>query len=324
MGSGAFLVQACRWLADRLVEAWSLTEEAGKTVSADGYVLEMPDTKELLPRDTDARIVIARRLIAERCLYGVDLNSLAVELAKLSIWLVTLAKGRPFGFLDHNLRCGDSLLGIHRIDQLTQLSMNPTTQGQLRLFGKDIKRAVHEAIALRQQLRETPIRDVHDVESMAQLNTNARVRLDVPGSIADAFIGEVLAARGNAVALETALVSLAIQAEQAMEGDKEQLILMQQRAITTFSTDLPASKLPRKPFHWPLEFPEVFEFSGGFDCIVGNPPFLGGQKITGTMGDCYREYLVNAIAGGKRGSADLVAYFFIKANSLLGPNGFLG
>jgi type II restriction/modification system DNA methylase subunit YeeA len=56
--------------------------------------------------------VIARRLIAERCLYGVDLNPLAVELAKLSIWLVTLAKGRPFGFLDHNLRCGDSLLGI--------------------------------------------------------------------------------------------------------------------------------------------------------------------------------------------------------------------
>lgn len=94
------------------------------------------------------------------------------------------------------------MLGIHRIDQLTQLSMNPTTQGQLRLFGKDIKRAVHEAIALRQQLRETPIRDVHDVESMAQLNTNARVRLDVPGSIADAFIGEVLAARGNAVALK--------------------------------------------------------------------------------------------------------------------------
>ncbi|MBO1549609.1 Eco57I restriction-modification methylase domain-containing protein [Yersinia pseudotuberculosis] len=324
MGSGAFLVQACRWLADRLVEAWSLAEKAGKTVSTDGYVLEMPDTKELLPRDTDARIVIARRLIAERCLYGVDLNPLAVELAKLSIWLVTLAKGRPFGFLDHNLRCGDSLLGIHRIDQLTQLSMNPITQGQLRLLGKDIKQAVHEAIALRQQLRETPIRDVHDVESMAQLNTNARVRLDVPGSIADAFIGEVFAASGNAVALETALVSLAIQAEQAMEGDKEQLTLIQKRTITTFSADLPTDKLSRKPFHWPLEFPEVFERCGGFDCIVGNPPFLGGQKITGTMGDCYREYLVNAIAGGKRGSADLVAYFFIKANSLLAPHGFFG
>jgi hypothetical protein len=86
----------------------------------------MPTPRNLLPRDTEARTVIARRLIAERCLYGVDLNPLAVELAKLSIWLVTLAKGRPFGFLDHNLRCGDSLLGIHRLDQLTQLSMNPT------------------------------------------------------------------------------------------------------------------------------------------------------------------------------------------------------
>lgn len=324
MGSGAFLVQACRWLADRLVEAWSLTEESGKTVSVNGDVLEIPDAHELLPRDTDARIIIARRLIAERCLYGVDLNPLAVELAKLSIWLVTLAKGRPFGFLDHNLRCGDSLLGIHRIDQLTQLSMAPTTQGQLRLFGKGIEQAVHEAVALRKQLRETPIRDVHDVESMAQLNANARVSLDVPGCIADAFIGEVFATSGNAVALETALVSLAIQAEQAMEGDNEQLALMQQRAITAFSTDLPPGKLSRKPFHWPLEFPEVFEHSGGFDCIVGNPPFLGGQKITGTMGDCYREYLVNAIAGGRRGSADLVAYFFIKANSLLGPNGYFG
>ena len=70
--------------------------------------------EEPLPREAEERNIIARRLIAERCLYGVDLNPLAVELAKLSIWLVTLAKGRPFGFLDHNLRCGDSLLGIHR------------------------------------------------------------------------------------------------------------------------------------------------------------------------------------------------------------------
>ncbi len=125
MGSGAFLVQACRWLSDRLVEAWSLVEATGKTVSVDGEVLDAGTAKEPLPRDSEARTVIARRLIAERCLYGVDLNALAVELAKLSIWLVTLAKGRPFGFLDHNLRCGDSLLGIHRLDQLTELTMTP-------------------------------------------------------------------------------------------------------------------------------------------------------------------------------------------------------
>lgn len=325
MGSGAFLVQACRWLADRLVEAWSLTEESGKTVSVDGDVLEIPDAKEILPRDTDARIVIARRLIAERCLYGVDLNPLAVELAKLSIWLITLAKDRPFGFLDHNLRCGDSLLGIHRMDQLTQLSMSPATQGQLRLFGKDIKQAVHEAIALRQQLRETPIRDVHDVESMAELNANARSRLYVPECIADAFIGEVFATGGNAVALETALASLAIQAEQAMAGDNEQLVLMQQRAISAFSTDLPTGKLSRKPFHWPLEFPEVFTHErGGFDSIIGNPPFLGGKRISGVLGTAFRNWLVDHIAEGRRGSADLVAYFFLRAWSILRKEGGFG
>ena len=130
MGSGAFLVQVCRWLADRLVDAWSQVEASNKTVSVDGEVLEAGGVTEPLPQDSEARTIIARRLIAERCLYGVDLNPLAVELAKLSIWLVTLAKGRPFGFLDHNLRCGDSLLGIHRLDQLTELSMTPSEIGR--------------------------------------------------------------------------------------------------------------------------------------------------------------------------------------------------
>ena len=83
MGSGAFLVQACRWLADRLVEAWTQAEATGKTVGVDGEIMDTPNTKESMPRDSDTRTVIARRLIAERCLYGVDLNSLAVELAKL-------------------------------------------------------------------------------------------------------------------------------------------------------------------------------------------------------------------------------------------------
>ena len=106
MGSGAFLVQTCRWLAERLVEAWSLAEKNGTVISVDGEVLDAANGKELLPSDIEVRTLIARRLIAERCLYGVDLNPLAVELAKLSIWLVTLAKGRPFGFLDHNLQIG--------------------------------------------------------------------------------------------------------------------------------------------------------------------------------------------------------------------------
>ncbi|MEE3559919.1 hypothetical protein QO161_32945, partial [Pseudomonas aeruginosa] len=89
MGSGAFLVQACRWLADRLVEAWAQAEAQGHTIGVDGQVADASASVEALPRDTETRTIAARRLIAERGLYGVDLNPLAVELAKLSIWLVT-------------------------------------------------------------------------------------------------------------------------------------------------------------------------------------------------------------------------------------------
>ncbi len=79
-----------------------------------------------------------------------------------------------------------------------------------------------------------------------------------------------------------------------------------------------------KPFHWPLEFPEVFMERGGFDGIVGNPPFMGGQKITGNLGLVYREYLVGNLANGQRGSADLCAYFFLRAESLLRRDGQFG
>lgn len=325
MGSGAFLVQACRWLADRLVEAWALAETQGHTVGIDGRVVPPGSKVEPLPRDVEERTLHARRLVAERCLYGVDLNPLAVELAKLSLWLVTLAKGRPFGFLDHNLRCGDSLLGIHRLDQLTQLRMSPRTDGfpAFRSF-ESIERAVQEAIELRRRLRETPIRDIRDVEVMAHLDADARQKLELPELLADAFIGEVFAARGG-VALENALASLAVQAGRAIEGDEETRAAQRRRADMTLATDLPVGKPPRRPFHWPLEFPEVFaDGKGGFDAMVGNPPFLGGQRITGVAGTAFRDWLVTHVADGRRGSADLVAYFFLRAWSLLREGGGFG
>jgi len=324
MGSGAFLVQACRWLADRLVEAWALAEAQGHTVGIDGRVAEAGSTVEQLPRDVEERTIVARRLVAERCLYGVDLNPLAVELAKLSLWLTTLAKGRPFGFLDHNLRRGDSLLGIHRLEQLTQLSMNPTGLGQMRLFGQTIERAVREAIELRSRLRETPIRDIRDVEVMAHLDAAARQRLEVPELIADAFIAEVFASGGNGSALENALASLAVQAERVIAGDRDAIDSMRRRAAEALATDLPAGKPPRRPFHWPLEFPEVFvDGKGGFDAIVGNPPFSGGRLVGRRFGLAYQEYL-KLVRNGIVGSPDLCVYFYLRAFALLGAQGCFG
>ena len=326
MGSGAFLVQACRWLSDRLVEAWSQVEASGITMSVDGEVLDAGATKEPMPRDSDARTVIARRLIAERCLYGVDLNPLAVELAKLSIWLVTLAKDRPFGFLDHNLRCGDSLLGIHRLDQLTELSMTPERKGERsgHLFGQNVEKAVIDAIELRQRLREMPIRDIHDVEAMARLDAESRRHLEVPERIADAFIGDVLASGGNASALANGLASLAILAGQAVDGVIEATQSIATRISRNLIIDLTTEQSSRRPFHWPLEFPEVFVSErSGFDAFVGNPPFLGNRLWKGSMGEKL-QWQCQMILGTSPGKIDLSIVFHRRVVDLLRADGCYG
>lgn len=323
MGSGAFLVQACRYLAERLVESWGKAEADGAALTGEGEVLEALEGRDPLSSEPLERLTMARRLVAERCLYGVDINPMAVELAKLSLWLVTLAKGRPFGFLDHNLRHGNSLLGIHRLEQLTELSMTP--KGRPRLFAGNIERAVNEAIALRKALREVPIRDISDVRVMANLDADARRILDGPHRVADALVGEALRHAESPSGLENALRVLDTEAARALDGDDGGIGDVSERARVALGTDMPSGMQTRDTLHWPLEFPEVFVRSnGGFDAFVGNPPFLGGQKITGAMGTAFRNYLVRWVADGQRGSADLVVYFFLSCYDLLREGSGLG
>lgn len=323
MGSGAFLVQVCRWLAERIVDAWAVEEKAGRHISSEGIAIDDLDGLEALPVNPEDRLVIARRLAAERCLYGVDLNPLAVELAKLSIWLVTLAKGRPFGFLDHNLKCGDSLLGIHRLDQLTELSMAPGTKQQ-RLFGKSIELAVRNAIELRKRLREIPIRDIHDIEAMALLDTDARVCLEVSERISDAVIGIEFISGGSETAQNVAIASLSTQAELAINGDLEALKQIIQQTDSALSIDLEREGAIRRPFHWPLEFPEVFvEKRLGFDAFVGNPPFVFGKNVSATLGGAYNAFLVKANPAATK-NVDLCAHFFYRAFILLCETGAQG
>ncbi len=323
MGSGAFLVQVCRWLGERVVEAWGNEEAQGKAITVDGDVKDSLGGLEPISTSLDDRLIIAKRLIAEKCLYGVDLNPLAVELAKLSIWLVTLAKGRPFGFLDHNLRDGDSLLGIHRLDQLTEFTMNPTGTGNKPLFAQNIETAVDEVIEIRKSLRQTPIRDIRDVEVMAKLDKQARQKLESIELVADAMVGETLASGGNVNVLKEALASLSAYVGDFLAGNNEIERNIRSKDRRNLSSELPVGKASRKPFNWHLEFPEVFE-KGGFDGIVGNPPFMGGQKITGNLGTAYRNHLVDFIACGQKGSADLCVYFFLRNALLLRKLGHMG
>lgn len=324
MGSGAFLVQACRYLGEKLVEAWLHEEAAGKAITVDGEALDQLGAEEPLPSQLDERLTIARRLVAERCLYGVDVNPLAVELAKLSIWLVTLAKGRPFGFLDHNLRSGDSLLGIHRLEQLTRLRMNPESgqQYQLRIFGQNVETAVNEAIELRKRLRSTTIRDIKDVEAMARLNREARRKLESVELIADAMIGEALRCGGNTRALDTASDTLATMAGDFLSGNEKMGEQIARLAKANLAIDLPSGKPCRKPFHWPLEFPEVFE-KDGFNSVTGNPPFAFGKNVTTSLGGTYNTFLVCDNPTATK-NVDLCAHFFHRAFMLLRNTGTQG
>jgi hypothetical protein len=324
MGSGAFLVQACRWLSDRLVEAWSDTEAAGKKIDSEGRILNEGGGEGLEPlsQDAEERAILARRLIAERCLYGVDRNPLAVELAKLSLWLTTMSKGRPFGFLDHNLRSGDSLLGIHDLGQLIELDMSPKGKTQLRLFGRTIRSAVDKALELRARLREILIRDIRDVEAMVALDEQSRGELALPTLIADAFVGIILAE--ERLGERTARIeTLAAFADAAANGDTSAKGRLLHDAINDLAKDAPDGAV-RRPFHWPLQFPEVFlRENGGFNAFVGNPPFVGGKRISTVAGQVYNKWLVLSHQGSSR-NADLVAHFFRRAWSILSEGGGFG
>ncbi|MDH4185909.1 MAG: hypothetical protein OEV08_02825, partial [Nitrospira sp.] len=297
-------------------------ESDGKAITVDGEVLDNLGAKEPLPSQLDERLTIARRLVAERCLYGVDINPLAVELAKLSIWLVTLAKCRPFGFLDHNLRSGDSLVGIHRLEQLTHLSFTPEKH-QLRLFSQNVEVAVNESIELRKRLRTMTIRDIKDVEAMARLDREARRKLESVNLIADAMIGEALRTGSNPQVLDSALDLLSTMAGDFFRGNdknSDQILRLAKKAL---SIGLPDNNQLWKPFHWAFEFPEVFGMSGGFSAMIGNPPFIGGRRMRSALGDVLIEWLTFSWPHSSL-NADYCAFFYLRSCALIKPDGAFG
>lgn len=125
VGSAAFLVAACRYLGDRLIEAW---ENEGRTDAMTYRAGRAVDAVTAADAEQDPVVVESRRQIIEHCLYGVDINPMAVEMAKLSLWLVSMDPTRPFTFLDDRLVTGDSLLGVHNMEQLQSVHLKPRRQ----------------------------------------------------------------------------------------------------------------------------------------------------------------------------------------------------
>ena len=293
MGSGAFLVEACRFLADRLVTSW---QAHGKT--------------PVIPPDEDP-VLHARRLVAQRCLYGVDKNPFAVDLAKLSLWLVTLAKEHPFTFLDHALRQGDSLVGLTR-EQIQAFHWAP--EGQIPLIQGRLKTAIQKAEELR--LRIHAMGDSDDSWEKRRLLREADEALTdvrfVGNTIVDAFFAEEKPRDREA------------RRYRHLDAFGPWLTGQHARPMINLSGLIGAGGLPLQPFHWHLEFPEVFaRTTSGFDAFVGNPPFAGKNTLLASHSAQIIDWL-KTVHVGSHGNSDVVAHFFRRSFSLLRSGGAMG
>jgi ElaB/YqjD/DUF883 family membrane-anchored ribosome-binding protein len=333
MGSGAFLVEACRYLSARLVESWAEAEARlghPLVLAAEGELARGETREQIAPADPDERLALARRLVAARCLYGVDINPYAVEMAKLSLWLTTMQKGRPFTFVDHALRCGDSLLGVSDERQILRFHLDParfeTRQHKLSNVEKAMRNALARAREAREELEEFGTDDINDALRKTYLLNQAGATSEDLQIVGNLLVGAALktAKRGKLDGELEALHEPVIALFKA-EGDERQAKrdALRARAEALLNAGREAHQPARRPFHWAVEFPETMQ-RGGFDGFVGNPPFMGGQRLTGAFGTDYRDYLVAHLASGRRGSADLCAYFFLRATSLLAPKGGFG
>ncbi len=293
MGSGAFLVEACRALGDRLVRAWA----------------RWPETRPKIPEDEDEPLH-ARRLVAQRCLYGVDKNPRAVELAKLSLWLATLARDHEFTFLDHALKCGDSLVGLDA-KQIAAMHWDLAKPG-LPLFRKFVADRVAEATKARAEIQSAP-------------DDTARAVLEAKHRAIESFVADVRV-------LGDAVISAFFAEDKPKAREKRRATIESWVAgsparwdeLRTAAASLRTGEHPLTPFHWAVEFPEVVSReNGGFDAIVGNPPFAGKNTTIAGHRAHYLPWL-QTLHAGSHGNSDLVAHFFRRAFRLLRESGVFG
>jgi type I restriction-modification system DNA methylase subunit len=297
MGSGHFPVEATEYIARFLVEhiEQSLTETGG-----------------------ESELAFWRRRVAQSCIYGVDMNPLAVDLAKLSLWLATVAKGRPLSFLDHHLRAGNSLVGA-RLAELTVKPLigkkshkkaHPTSATEIEvaqpsLFDEEsLRQAMTTAVDLMWLIEASPSQTITDVKEQEQLYSNLRQQLTSKYST----LANLISARHFGLSIDTHLwTSLSTYATGGLG-----IAAMPAQFEAWFSAANSTAKT-RGFFHWELEFPEVFFDrhgqpkgpDAGFDAVIGNPPYVRQEEL-----GPFKPYFAAAYPETYDGVADLYVYFY--------------
>ena len=259
MGSAAFLVAACHFLARAYEQA--LVREG-----------------ECHPEEVDeAARAGFRRQIAQRCLYGVDLNPTAVQLARLSLWLATLAADKPLTFLDHHLIVGDSLLGASLVDIARRPPPGPSgshaPSREMPLFAaSDLEPSLAAIVAERRWMADTPDDKLDVVREkerrLEQIGKGHRWK-----ALADLWCACWMwpdRASAPDAAIFASLSDAIVRGRCELPATVADRLLSTARAIAA----------SRRFFHWMLEFPEVYfrsdgepEANPGFDAVIGNPPW---------------------------------------------------
>lgn len=270
----------------------------------------------------------------KNCIYGIDKNPLAVELCKVSLWLEAHVPGEPLNFLDHHIKCGDSIIGLAHQEELLK---GIATEAFNKVAGDDPDVVKRLSKQNREEIKHKKQLPLKFEQTLTDDVKNVTVLLDKLSSMPEATPEQVEAKRKeyaklSADALWWRLKNLAdIQTAQffILKTKENEAKIITDAAYREYLAGVqmigPAvaeamsTAQKKRFFHWFLEFPEIF-MDGGFDCILGNPPFLGGQKLSGTFGPSFLEYVKYAYAPA--GSCDLVTYFFRRIFAIIRKGGF--
>jgi hypothetical protein len=286
MGSGHFLVRATEWLAEQIVyhpTTRLMTEQVVSTGQARRSRADIVKAGKIpvppgVPQE-QAEKAYWRRRVVEACIYGVDINPLAVELAKLALWLTCIAPDEPLNFLDHHLRAGNSLLWadpeeMHHLPVATEAEKKQTTFN----IGPRMAEAITAVIAENVHIEKTESTEMELVKAKEARWKNVREKLRPFLYFADVWLAALDGLPLNE--LQYHLLARAQLAPNELDA-KEKADAKKLR--DSLAADIEAKRKGLGPFHWWLEFPDVFfetngqprpEAQRGFDAVLGNPPYV--------------------------------------------------
>jgi hypothetical protein len=298
-----------------------------------GFELAKVRSKEDQPTPTVLRAAV--RDVIRHCIYGVDLNPLAVELCKVALWLEAHDPGQPLNFLDHRIKCGNAIVGLAHANELERGIASEafkTLPGDEKEVASAFKKRNDQEVKAGAQLSTFEVEQVdHELKDVqGEFNQFAQLPESTPEEIArkEKVYRELTNGKKWWRLKQLADLQVAQFFIPKTLANKEKLTthsqymtnLKQGTQILDRGASLSISA-EKRFFHWFLEFPEVFQ-RGGFDCILGNPPFLGGLRISNNYGYPFLNYIQNNNLNCK-GTCDLVAYFFRRDFSILNKKGFL-